>query len=272
MQGFNSYGVYDLGRLVGALGQSHMLTEDTVMTGVLNFHLILAGLEAHRFNRKVLTPARLNDAAFERFHALAVACSQEKDFPIGRPIGKEVAQRFHSATEAVERVLRENLPKLRTYILTKKRAFDLDLLIESPEEMLSEQAQQILSGYLLDNWREFGRCVVFEVPTAAAFFVLRVTEGVIRKYHKAITGRKYPAESGSVGVAAYLRAIRGKAREDVVAALSQLRAVHRNKTMHPGPVLAMPAAITLANICTGAIDTMAEDIVRRGKADSVADV
>lgn len=262
MRPLSTYGFFDLGRITGGLGMQHLLLPDTVMSNLLNFQFIAAALKAKQFNEEVLRPRKLETGALTALHDTLMKYADLEHYPIGQPLGDHAAH-IHRAFHGAQRALADALPKLHAYILTKKRGYDLDILIESPEDLLSANSQRLLSSYLLDNWREAGRCLAFEVPTAAGFHLLRVTEAVIRKYHKAITGKEFPDEAGGVGVAAYLRSIRGKASENVVAALSQLRAVHRNPTMHPGPLMDADDANSLVGLCVSVIDTIASDIAKR---------
>ena len=157
--------------------------------------------------------------------------------------------------------IERDFPKLLVFRVIPKRGYDTRILIEHGDSCLSQESNAIFSKHLRDNWREATRCIALNAPTAAAFHMLRVTEEMIRKYHKALIGKDAPA-SGKVGLAEYIKGLRGKARKEVITALTQLRVVHRNPTMHPGPIVNLNKALSMFGLCISVIDEIAADMNR----------
>lgn len=111
-----------------------------------------------------------------------------------------------------------------------------------------------------------GKCLAFEVGTAAAFHIHRATEAVLRRYWEAVTSNAPKPRTRSIGV--YLAAMKRLACGDskVVAALSQMNELHRNPTIHPEAHLDMSEAIALVGIANSVVAAMLKEIPRDEEA------
>lgn len=96
-----------------------------------------------------------------------------------------------------ETVLAAELQKQLTYVVSQISGYSMQLLVNKAEANLQEEA--IKSGAIPDNakkdFREAGRCLAFELPTAAGFHTMRATESVLRKYYKLATGKDADAKN-----------------------------------------------------------------------------
>lgn len=124
--------------------------------------------------------------------------------------------------------------------------FPSDLVLKVPEAVADMQ--------------EAGKCIAFEVPTAAAFHVHRATETVLRRYWEIVTGNRPKPKTRSIGV--FLRGLRdlGCGDSKVIAALSQMNELHRNPTIHPEDFLEMSEAIGLVGIANSVVAAMLKEI------------
>lgn len=228
------------------------------------FMVQLTKLHLSAFNRRFLERRKICQAEIATLVEELDRLSEPGALPDIEPFSK-TGRTLVAALDSLRDELGRRLPGLYVYALTDKRAYDIDALINQPETMLSDEARSLLTDHQRDNWREAGRCLAYEVPTAAAFHVLRVVEGIVRKYYQIAAAQKFPERSGTVSLVTYIKRLRtdGNVPRGITAALSQLRAVHRNPTMHPGPVLSQPQALSLVGLCVSVIDTIAEDIVAR---------
>jgi len=97
--------------------------------------------------------------------------------------------------------------------------------------------------------KEGARCLAYGLPTAAGFHVFRAVESVLRKYHAHVTEGKAPQNMRNMGV--YIKSLEtsGKGDPKVIAALKQMKDLHRNPVSHPeAPVTDAafrPARLTL---------------------------
>ena len=107
---------------------------------------------------------------------------------------------------------------------------------------------------------EVGKCIAFELPTAAAFHIHRATEAVLRRYWTAVSGNLPKPKLRTIGV--YLAAMKKNKCGDgkVIAALSQMNELHRNPTIHPEDMLSLDEAIALLGIANSVVAAMLKEI------------
>ncbi|MGH7072575.1 MAG: hypothetical protein ACREFD_00015 [Stellaceae bacterium] len=108
--------------------------------------------------------------------------------------------------------------------------------------------------------REAGKCIAFELATAAGFHLLRAVEAVLRRYYDEVSAGKRRPKSRNIG--AYLVAMQKQRVGDakIIAVLDQIRDLHRNPLMHPEETLSLDEAIDLLGIVRSAVGSMLRKI------------
>jgi hypothetical protein len=158
-----------------------------------------------------------------------------------------------------ETVLRNELAIADVYFVTRKAGYDTSVLIANAEKNFSSELTAKVSGAIPDI-REAGKCLAFEMSTAAGFHVLRAVEAVVRAYWDAVSKGKAHPRQKSLGV--YLKKMRdtkvGAAK--VLAILQQIKDLHRNPLAHPDETLTLEEAVGLFGIAQSAINAMLKDI------------
>ena len=77
-----------------------------------------------------------------------------------------------------------------------------------------------------------GRCLAFEVPTAALFHMFRAADSVLRRWYKQVTGVEPKVKMRNWGT--YIRKLREcGVDEKILSALEQIKELHRNPVIHP---------------------------------------
>jgi hypothetical protein len=80
--------------------------------------------------------------------------------------------------------------------------------------------------------RQAGKCLAYEVPTAAGFHLLRAADSVLRRYHRQLTRKELPARAWSWGI--YIKGLAAAGADPrVVSALEQVKNLHRNPSSIP---------------------------------------
>lgn len=162
-----------------------------------------------------------------------------------------------------ETVLGAELQKQLTYVVSQISGYSMQLLVNKAEVNLQEDA--IKSGAIPDNakkdFREAGRCLAFELPTAAGFHTMRATEAVLRRYYKLVTGKDADATNLDWGTCTQ-ELKKSNADQKVVLHVDQIRDLHRNPLMHPEDYLDMKQALGLFDISKSAINAMAQEITK----------
>ena len=72
-----------------------------------------------------------------------------------------------------ETVLNAELAKLDCFVPSKLAIYDMSAIIGEAESVFSSDVREILSPQALKDFSQAGRCLAFELPTAAAFHLLR---------------------------------------------------------------------------------------------------
>lgn len=162
-----------------------------------------------------------------------------------------------------ETVLANELPGLDIYHVSSVGIYSTPALIENAElailEGLSQECQGIVSESAKKDFNQAGRCLAFELPTAAGFHTMRSVEAVLRDYwilvKKPASGTKPPEMAQCINE---LRASGEDAK--LMDILDHIRDLHRNTLMHPQAFLQMTEALRLFDISKSAISAMAERI------------
>ncbi len=198
------------------------------------------------------------DVSRESAIALRAVIQKIQDLYVSDPttIADETTfQQFSWAFMAFDNAFLLELGRLPVFYVTQKGVFDTRYLIldaaavyHSYRDLLPQEAQK--------DTNEAGKCLAFNLPTAAGFHIARATETMIEKEMKAFQATPHQNNWG-----AYVEALRRtRANPKVIRVIDQIRELHRNPLIHPEVTLALPEAITLWSICTSAIQAMVADI------------
>jgi hypothetical protein len=168
----------------------------------------------------------------------------------------------YSVTQSLEKfeaVFTAELNVTTAYLVTKKRGYDTSDLVARAEVLFPAELQEKIPECITDI-REAGKCIAFEMGTSAGFHILRATELVMRKYWDAVTKGAERPTNGSMGVYLHEMEQQKAGDEKVIAALRQIKDLHRNVLMHPEENLTLDDAIALLGISQSAIVAMLREI------------
>lgn len=174
-------------------------------------------------------------------------------------VGWEVAS-FPAIIDRFTTLLTEELAVSDFYFVTSKGCFDTSRLIDSGADLFSKELAQKVPEAVTDSIGA-GRCIAFDLPTAAAFHLHRLNETVLRAYFNAVApGIPHPE---SRTIRAYVESMksRGIGNKKVQSALSSLNSLHRNPVMHPDQSLeTVEEAIALWGSINACVVHMLKDI------------
>lgn len=158
-----------------------------------------------------------------------------------------------------ETVLTAEMNVGHTYLVTRKRAFDTATLIDSAEQIFAPEFAARFPEAIADI-RHAGRCIAFELATAAGFHIMRAAELVIRRYWDAVTKGKPRPDRFNIGD--YLHEMEKLKVGDAktLATLKQIKDLHRNELMHPEVSLDLDESICLLGIVQSVIVEMMKEI------------
>ena len=114
------------------------------------------------------------------------AIYQTKTAEPEEPIGIWLVNEVREAAKEFETVLRNECQMMDTYFISKKGTYSTKDLVENAHHQIPEPSRSALSDQSKFDFDQAGRCIAFDVHTAAAFHLLRGTETVIREYYELI--------------------------------------------------------------------------------------
>jgi len=166
--------------------------------------------------------------------------------------------------EQFETVLAADYARRETFTVSKKGIYSSGDLVDRAETMFSPETQTRIPEAMKDI-HESGRCVAFELPTAAGFHLFRGVEAVAKKYVTVVRDGIAPTEKEqNLGLGGYIKILQEhNADERVVNALDQLRRLHRNPTIHPEIILTNTEVVTTMGMAQSAIQAMVADMEKR---------
>jgi hypothetical protein len=172
------------------------------------------------------------------------------------------------AAYELEKVLDAELAVQPTFHVWPKRAYDTDKLVSEGEAVFSPIVRDNLTSQEKYDVQQAGRCLAFEVPTAAAFHIFRAAESVLRRYYGEITGSTPKPKMRNWG--AYIKILQksDKADPKILFALGEVKDMCRNPIMHPETNMDIEEALSLLGLADTLIGGMVAALPKR---ESIAD-
>lgn len=184
----------------------------------------------------------------------------EADKPSAASLGNYEANELNRQFNLFKTVLLAELETLNANFVTQKRGYDTATLIEAAENIFPPELPARVPEAVFDI-QEAGKCIAFELPTAAGFHLHRANEAILHRYYDAVTGGKERPKSRNIGD--YLAALNthGVGDPRLKAALKDLKDLHRNPLIHPDQTLeSIDDAIALLNGIHNAVVYMLKEI------------
>lgn len=190
------------------------------------------------------------------------AGEQEPDIP------SWTIQQIKSAAQEFETVIRNECLIMDTYFVTKKGTYSTADLVENAHYQIPEPSRSNVPDQARHDFDQAGKCMAFDVPTAAAFHLLRGTEAVIREYYDLVVpgNKKASPKMRSWGV--YIRLLKAHGGDpNVVSLLQHLKDVYRNPVLHPEENYDDRRVQVLFGVCVSAV-VLTDEAVQKAKSKS----
>lgn len=169
------------------------------------------------------------------------------------------AYRIRNSVAEFEIVFAAELATLDTYTVSKKGIYSTADLVERADMAFDESARTQLSPEVLSDLKQAGKCLAFELGTAAGFHTMRAVEAVVRNYWRLV--KSPPAGTKAPEMAVCINELRAAGEsEKLMDILDHVRDLHRNTIMHPEVFLELKDALRLFDVAKSAISAMAERI------------
>jgi len=168
---------------------------------------------------------------------------------------------IREAAKEFETVLRNECNLMDTYFVSKKGTYSTVDLVEHAHHHVPEPTRSKLPQLTRQDFDQAGKCIAFDVPTAAAFHLLRGTEAVVREYYELLVPGAKKASSKMRNWGAYIRLLTNHgAPATVTSLLAHLKDVYRNPVFHPEESYSDERVQVLFGVCISAIVLMESEI------------
>ena len=163
---------------------------------------------------------------------------------------------LQQSASAFRLVLEAEFQTSGIYLFTAKRGYDVPTLLETAETIFPPEVNEKLPQ-IKDDLREAGKCLAFNLGTAAGFHLLRALETVVCSYWYVVMNKAPLPSNRNLGN--YINEMGvgdHPGRSKVLFALRQVKDLHRNSIMHPEETLSLDEAIALMNTVQNAVTLM----------------
>ncbi len=176
------------------------------------------------------------------------------------PEAKAQFMNVYRALGVFEPVMVAELQSMPIFFVPPRGAFDNAYLIERGDAMFPPSLLEKAPETELDV-QQAGRCIAFNLPTAAGFHMHRANEAVLRRYYDGIMGAGQRPRVESMGTLLAAMKKAGAGDKNIIAALDALKEFHRNPLMHPEHTLAdLDEAMNLYCAIRASIGYMLDEI------------
>ncbi len=182
------------------------------------------------------------------------------DIPKDVNVSSELSDKVITAMNNLDSTLDGELGLRIAYILTPKR-FDLSNLLNKQKLLFGKNVPSHLSFQAKNDVVLGFRCIAFELPTAAAFHLLRATEEMIRQlYFKVIRYHRIKNPMWYGMVDALRKRKKNKPKAELLDHLDAIRKNYRNPTQHPDKFYDIDEVQDMASMCISALNMIVSEI------------
>ncbi len=145
----------------------------------------------------------------------------------------------------------------------KKGAFSTKDLVENAHHQIPKPSRDGVPQITRDDFDQAGKCLAFDVYTAAAFHLLRGTEAVLREYYSLVVPGPKQADPKMRNWGTYIRLLKQHGGSPtIIAVVDHLRDAYRNPVLHPEETFNEERLLALFGLCVSAIILIQTEISR----------
>lgn len=189
-----------------------------------------------------------------------------KKMPKDAKVDSKLASEITTVINRVDTTLDAELRLRDAFIVTPKR-FDLKHLLDKPSELFGKGVFSLLPVICRFDLTNACRAIAFSLPTAAAFHLMRATEGTLRLYYCTIVKRGRVASLMWANMITHLRKRRDAPKKSILDHLDNIRVNFRNPTQHPEARYDIDEVQDLLAVSIDVISRMVKDLKDRNLID-----
>lgn len=178
--------------------------------------------------------------------------------PEDSKLTKDQAAKLKETVRIFRKTLDSEIRLKNAFVISQKR-IDAERLLEDVSSLLAPGVFQILTPHAKYDFKEAGRCIAFETPTAAAFHLMRGTESELRALYCFFVKRNRinPMLWGPMIQALTAHRV-AKAHTALLKNLDNIRVSFRNPTQHPEKIYDIQEVQDLWGLCVEVVNKMAK--------------
>ena len=250
MRRLNVLPFYKLGASLGPLRLLEWLERDTAWEILFSARDLLRTLRTDRSLRLEIITSAISGLEIDIDEAYEKLSHDDR-------ISEDQQARITKALEEFETIFEAQVPIEYTYLIEQLRGYSMPLLVDSAEQNFTPTLLASIGSEVIKDIREAGRCLAFELPTAAGIHMMRAFEKVFRRFYRASLGN----EPGTSDIFRLIKNLQDDPRSDpkTLSIIDQIRHLHRNPLAHE-VFLEMDEAVELFDIAKSAITAMARKL------------
>ncbi len=140
-----------------------------------------------------------------------------------------------------------------TFFISEKR-IDTKKLLFNMKSLFAKDVFDALPDSIQYDFKESGKCIAFECPTASAFHILRGLEGLLRVLLNKLSPQVNTSQMVWGDLIRGLRSLNIPDLSILLDSLDRIRANYRNPTNHPEKIYNIEEAQDLFNLCVGVVN------------------
>lgn len=157
--------------------------------------------------------------------------------------------------QSLERTLEAELRGSEVFLPGDKR-IDVTKLLSNVPALFAPNVFDLLPDIAKYDFGEACRCIALELPTAAAFHLMRGTEAVLRNFYLSIVRKDRLKQLNWGQVVDALRKRRTPPPASILDHLDNIRRSFRNPTQHPDKIYDIEEVQDLFNLCVDVVNRM----------------
>lgn len=219
-----------------------------------NIEWLLADLADNRMHVS-LRMARPLAAAVQRIDSERDSSDNRAAFEKLRQLSQEEADEIRRHAQALRDTMLAEAEGQVAFITTDKR-YDVKRLLQDIGSLMAPAVFDSLPELAQYDFAQAGKCIAYEVPTAAAFHTMRGTEEVLKHFYCSIIKRDRVAPMMWFNMTEHLGKRRTPPPQTLMANLDNLRKSFRNPTQHPDKVYEIEEAQDLFALSVDVVNRM----------------
>lgn len=157
--------------------------------------------------------------------------------------------------DALLAVVQSESERIQAFFPSDTR-WDTQKLLHNVSALFAPNVFAFLHDVAQYDFSEAGKCIVFELPTSAAFHLMRGTEMVLRQTYSAITGKAGNKMFWGTIVSELKNNETKAIPKTLYDHLNNIKDNFRNPTQHPDKIYSIHEAQDLFGVCIDVVDQM----------------